>query len=124
MLMGHVASVEALQGALIVAGWGPRDADGTATIRFLNTVGEYFSYRPVSAEQLMATERHFTDYSRDEIIAWLAEATNLRVNYPVDTETQGARLKLIHVWMDSVIPPVTLDSMTHFPELGNGGVRN
>jgi hypothetical protein len=30
--MGHVENTEALQGALIVAGWGPRDADGLGTI--------------------------------------------------------------------------------------------
>jgi hypothetical protein len=120
--MGHIENTEALQGALIIAGWGPRNADGLETIWFLNTVEEYFSYQPILAEQLMATERHFSTFSQDEITSWLAEATHYQVDYLVDTETQGARLELIRLWIEAVVPPVTIDSMSHFPALGSEGV--
>jgi hypothetical protein len=71
----------------------------------------------------MATEHNFTTYSREEVTSWLADATNLQVDYPVDTETQGARLELIRLWIESVVPPVTIDSMSHFPALGSGGAN-
>lgn len=103
--------------ASFVARLGPSDLTGGVTVGFMNVVAAYLRYKRINAEQFIEAPEFSGFPSTMDINSYLEEITRLQVDYPVDQESEGANIIGLRAWIDTVLPPPSIDSTSDFPDL-------